>query len=309
MSITTSKTVVDNLLPDTEYYLRIKSHSTDKESTWSYYDNSGKGKFKTSLEQIFDDVHESHVGIDNISLSWRKGAEVTDIRYFIGGDKDNYKTYTLSEDEIEAGEVVLYDLESSTYYTFEIYNGEIKRGSYSAFTKDMDPGEAKEIVLPTGTDISQEYLDDLARLYTNVTLILQPGAEINWNKRDFSGDASLEGGYTIPDKLSITIKGIDPNNKSVINVNGDSDVVQQTGCIEIEGAHPLISFENIRFEHKGSFYLINEEQRFNIGTLSFINCEMNNFTNAIIRLKGSESKKISNLIFDDCIIKIGRAHV
>ena len=118
--VTTSPYILEGLVGDTRYYLRMKSMADGKnDSKWCYY-KSGQ-TFKTKAEQIFYEITDADRFEDHINLKWNAEMEATNIVVICA--EEEIQNITLDANAKAAGEITVSGLNPSTAYTFIIYNG------------------------------------------------------------------------------------------------------------------------------------------------------------------------------------------
>ncbi len=292
-SITKANYTVDNLIGDTNYFIRIKSMSSQKESTWYYYENNNKRSFKTKSEQILDAVTSADKGEDFVTLNWSAGLSVTHVEYFkvVGEDVEpEILREELTEENVAEGSVTISGLEAATSYTFSIYFGEAKRGTRTASTSSKAPeGNVRHYFNP-GDELTQELLDGYADA-GSVTFILNEGSSIKWDKVSAEADAKT---VTIPAGLSVTFYGAPGAAKPTIELAASIEIATGTAS--------YINFENVDFVMNGSDYVINAGNAFSVSDMTFKGCTFDKVSRSIIRFKDNASISVTNLVIEDCII-------
>ncbi len=296
-SITSSPVVITGLIGETKYYLRMKSmSSTETESHWAYYKSGGT--FKTLTEQIFNPVSNDDITSTSVRITWQAGAEVTHLGYK-NGSQDDYTMITLDAATIAAGEYTFNDLQSTTTYTFVIYNGDIKRGTISVTTVAGAPDADFTYEIPSGTTtLDQDLMDEIvaeaqsASGQTNVsiTIVLPSGETI-----DVASAGEEEGTYSslsIPEGVSVTFYGGSANRP----------ILSFVKSLEIGGYHSSINFENVNIADGGCQYLINQSNACNIGEMTFKSVDIDGLERSLVRFQQTTEKTISKLTIDDCIM-------
>ncbi len=122
-----------DLWSKTRYSARIKAVSKDptlKDSKFLTY------TFKTGVENIFYNIADADIATDQVVLKWTIGKKVSKIVYYIDGAEDATQNVTinLTDSEIAAGTKTIVNLISTTTYDFEIYYGDMLRGTTYATT-------------------------------------------------------------------------------------------------------------------------------------------------------------------------------
>ena len=277
--ITESPYVVNGLVPDTKYFLRIKAAAESKnDSKWSYLSDYS---FTTKTEQIFESITGNDLKAESVTLHWEAGADVERIDI-----TDNNATlvvsYPLSDTEKAEGTATISGLTPLTSYVATLYLGETKRGVLEFTTTAKVPDADFTYNLAAGDSLNNALLVDLqAQGYQTVNVTLASGAEY-YN----------EGTLTIPDGLSVTFFGMPGDNQAIVGVKN----------FEIGGTHAFVNFENVELTGEYGDYLVNQSDESTVGALKFNNCFIHDLKNSPVRLQGSSAKTITNLSFENCII-------
>ncbi|MCD8202589.1 MAG: DUF5123 domain-containing protein [Prevotella sp.] len=299
-SITSSPVVIDGLSGETKYYLRMKSYSsTTTESHWAYYKSGGT--FKTLAEQLFYDLADDDVSSTSVHVTWPANAEVTHLGYKTASQEDT-TMIALDAATIAAGEYTFEDLQSTTTYTFFIFNGNVKRGSFTVTTVSAAPDADFTYTIPSGTTrIDQDLMSEIvaeaqeAAGQTNVsiTISLPAGEEL-----EVCSAAETEGNYSslsIPEGISVTFWCGSANKATLKMIKS----------LEIGGYHNSIGFENVilKDNNDDNPYIINQTNACTIGEVSFKSVEINDLDRSLFRLQNSNyDKTIGKLTLDDCVI-------
>ncbi len=295
-SITSSPVVIDNLVGETSYYLRLKGVSSEvPESHWAYYKSGGT--FKTLTEQLFNQVEDADITSTSVRVTWQPGAEVTRL-----GMKTALETDTtfinLDAATIAAGEYTFTGLNSTTTYTFFIFNGNVKRGSINVTTiAGMPDADFVYTLSEDATIIDQDLMDEIvaeaqaASNQTNVsiTISLPSGKTIDLVKITSEGSYSS---VSIPEGISVTFYGASANRPSLNLIKS----------LEIGGYHNLISFENVNLIDGGCQYIFNQSNACSIGELSFKSVNIDALDRSLVRLQTTSEQSIESIIVDDCMI-------
>ncbi|NDV66128.1 DUF5123 domain-containing protein [Bacteroides sp. 224] len=283
-SITKSPFTV-TLNSETKYYLRAKAMSSSKDdSKWAYLSDY---YFTTKSEQI---ITATIIGSTYITINWTGGLAVTHAE-LLDASGTFIRTIDFDDDIIEAGAVTIDELEASTAYTVNIYNGEAKRGYKSFNTGVSLPEGYDETVILAATDsLNQTLFDELAaREFNSVLIALSPEATY-YNSNSI----------TLPDNMSFEFFGIAGAKKPIIGIKQ----------LNLNNTHARIKFQNVEISGKypnengvsiQSDYLINQSNATNVNTIEFINCFVHDFKNSPLRLQGSAVKTIAQLTVDNCI--------
>lgn len=122
-----------NLWSRTRYSARIKAVSKDPKLKDS---KCLEITFKTATENIFYNIATTDILSDQVMLKWSNWKNVNKIVYYIEGNEDPAQniTITLTAEEIAEGAKNIVNLLSATTYYFEIYYGEMLRGTTYATT-------------------------------------------------------------------------------------------------------------------------------------------------------------------------------
>lgn len=121
--------LVENLWSETRYSARIKAVSTNPGIKDSGFQEV---TFITGVENIFFDIPSSSMTENTILLSWDKIKEVSKIDVYDGDVL--VKTVNLSVEDKTSGAKLIEGLTSKKEYTFNIYLGEMLRGTIKAKT-------------------------------------------------------------------------------------------------------------------------------------------------------------------------------
>ncbi len=296
-SITSSPVVIEGLNGETKYYLRMKAiSSTTPNSNWAYYKSGGT--FKTLAEQLFYDLSDDDVTSNSVHLSWPANAEVTHLGWKTAAQEDT-TLIALDAATIAAGEYTFEDLQSTTTYTFFIFNGDIKRGSLSATTVSAAPDADYTYTIPSGTTrIDQDLMDEIAAEaqaaagQTNVvvTISLPSGETL-----DVSSDGEEAGtlsSVSIPEGVSVTFWCGSANRPTL----------SFSKSLEIGGYHSSINFENVNLADGGCQYIINQSNACNIGEMTFRSVDIDGLERSLVRFQQTTEKTIGKLVLDDCIM-------
>ena len=296
--ITPGKTVVvQNLVGDTKYHLRLKGCADNMgDSRWSYYKDGGT--FKTKAEQIFD---EAATVLDDGSLTvvWDASKAVTHIDVADGAG-EVVATYQLTDADKQSGQYEIKGLSPTTTYIITIYNGEDKRGQLRVTTPASVPDADFKYFLPEDvTTISQVLMDEIS------TQALDAGADpSNYSvtigipagmKVDFIGvsETNEPAAILIPSGMSVTFFGLAGGEKPVFNL---------PKSVNLEGSHAFLRFENLTITDGGCQYFINQSKASTVGELSLKGITIDGMERSLIRTQGSEAIAISNVIVDDCVM-------
>lgn len=290
-------TIKDQLIGDTQYYLRIRSVSeTIADSRWVYYKTgSGKAYFKTKAEQIFGEVADSDRAEDGIRLTWDASKEVTHIT--VSKDDEVVNTIQLDAAAQAAGEYTVSALNPSTTYKFAIWKDEAKRGEVSAATTAAMPaGDYKYTLAYDVTLISQDMLNEYAATATadgktnySVTIGIPAGVTI-----DFHGlsEENTNTNVKVPDGMSVTFFGM---------AGGSAPTIKFQKNLDIEGSHSFVTFENVKVVNDGAGYFVNQSNSCGVGEFTVKDCEISGFGTSFFRFQKSDAKNIDKLTLTNSI--------
>ena len=215
---TSSPFTVYSLEGETVYSVRVKAVRKDgTESAWA------KGTFETGTEQIFLTPEPSQIGKTWITLSWLPaGTKVTRVEVVKSGE--TLQTINLTDEQIEAGECMVENLDPERTYTFYLYNGDKQRGKIQVTT------------LPNYTPVTdcKELLDAIAAAEENEVIMLTENKVY-----DFTEYTSSEGNTTSAIKI----------NKSVILKTNNNATIKGI-YFQINGGASL-EFANITLDGEG----------------------------------------------------------
>lgn len=269
----TSSPFIKRYNGDTKYYGRIKAVRNGKgDSKYVTF------TFKTDEEQIVLAGNDAvDVAATSVKITWPAGEEVTSIVYKQNGEE---VVYTLSAEEIAAGEATVTGLTGETSYKFKLMNGSVVRGSKEATTL-MDFGDATPVyagdnfksMLDDAEDGAEFILVDEAEfkigsyaLTKSVTISgLKPAAR-----------PTLNGAFTLgTDEVSLKLK-------SVI-MNGSYEDTDDSGATtNVLKGHPFdctanaatiasIELEDCLFQNYQKGFIYNNKKA-NVGSIIINNC-------------------------------------
>ena len=254
---------------ETLYSVRVKgvSDSGVSDSKWA------AAAFKTNPENIFQPLPAENILATSVTLSWPAGSEVT---RFVVMPGNIQRVITAAEKE--AGQATIVGLTGETAYTVYLYRETKLRGTVS-FTTLVDIGDA--------TAVYPE--DDLAAMIAAAedgdVLVLFPGVY-----DQFAGDINID--------KSITLKGLLPHNKPVINVrftlsSGVTDFHLKD--IELDGTYgePSTILAQAILCNSGTY---------NINSIKLEGCIVRDYNQALI-YGGNAVLKVQSLEVDDCIMQ------
>lgn len=168
---------VTNLMGDTKYSARFKTHSKDApESKWNGI------FFKTDPEQLLTEVKEDDLTYSSAQFTWKADKEVTGIVLTPGDIK-----HTFSADELAACTATIEGLEGNTKYTARLVNGDKNCGERT-FTTLIDPTTA--ILVSEDGKSLQEAIDEAT---PDLNLILVRAGTYEITALDVDKDVRIVG--------------------------------------------------------------------------------------------------------------------
>ncbi len=325
-----SPLTVKELLPETNYYARIKAIGSNKESYWVYAEKS----VKTTKEQLLEIPTEDAGDItkESIRVSWMEGCNVTALHISSNSASAPYEeTFILEEADKEACSFLFEGLSSLTEYTIELLNNNIIRGTIKVTTAQ---GEMIEVTVDELTHNSATFswveaadaytlipgenpTADGAEAFPTGSATIFTASNLNSSTTyTFSvikngaivGYVTFETEYKAPENAVQINSGIDFENAIT---NGSGDVALEIiGNIEVESSTKIS--ENItsltvfsrgetpaRMKVEG----IGLNSGVKISKIEFYNldCTYENTNNGYI-LNGDSQREIESLIIKKCNI-------
>lgn len=300
-SLTGSPILLTGLNGDSKYYLRMKAMNDNiSESHWAYLRSDGTSikTFKTLAEQIFKDSQASDVMENSIHVAWDNSKEATALT-LKSGDGVLLDSILLDDATKAAGEYTFTGLSASTAYIINIYNETVKRGTLTLTTAAAMPeGDYKVEIDASITRITNDVIKDIyeaAQAATgssnpSVTIGLRP--DMTYTFASISEEDGSDANVKLPDGAAITFFGM---------AGGETPVLNCVKCLNIEGGHSYIRFENLDFVDGGCQYFINQSNSATIEDLTFTQCTFTDFERSIIRTQNGVVS-ISNVTFDNCVM-------
>lgn len=292
-----TKAVIENLMGDTEYYIRIRAVSdTKKCSKWYRPVKSDGSPYKTLKEQIMNTVSEEDRGQDEIRVTWDNTKEVTHL--VVTGPDDYEAKHVLDAAAKAAGAYTVTGLQPLTTYTISIYNGEALRGTCSASTTAAAPKGDYTYNMPQTMDvIDNEIMKFIAAEAKakaadpnnySATIVIPAGVTIDMVGVSESGDKAA---LKIPEGMSVTFFG----------AAGVKPLVKLSKSINLAGSHAFVRFENMAFTDGGCQYIFNQSDACTVADLSFTGCEFKNLERSILRSQGSSAQSYGIVSLHDCV--------
>ncbi|MDD6892625.1 MAG: fibronectin type III domain-containing protein [Bacteroidales bacterium] len=284
-NITSSPFTLTDLMPDTQYFLRIKSQSAGKnESKWTYLTDKS---FKTKTEQIIE--HYS-VAWNGVTLSWPANSKADRVEVLDEAGQ-TLQTLALSADDLSAGTCTVSGLSPLTPYQVILFNGSAKRGVISFTTPAKVPDADKVVYLAASDSLNNTLFEELAAEGIASVTVALPAGSTYYNASTVN----------IPDGLSVNFFGIAGGEQPVLAIS----------MLNIAGKHDVLTFENLTITSAGkdaegnaknADYFINQSAACEVGSIEFSNCTLEGFTNTPFRLQGSDVKVIGQLTFSNCLV-------
>ncbi len=253
---------------ETNYSARVKGiNSSTGDSKWS------TTTFTTEAENILLPVAPNDIKATSVTLKWPAGSEVT---HFLIVPGNTQRPITAAEKA--AGVATITGLTGETSYTVSLFKDTKKRGEVS-FKTLIDIGNA------TAVYPADNLKDVIAAAKPGDVLVLFPGEYLQ-----YAGDINID--------KSITIKGLLPYNKPIINVrftlgSGVTDFYLKD--IEMDGTYgdiPTILVQAI----------LCNSGTYTINSVKMEGCLIRDYNQALI-YGGSAVLKIQSLIIDNCVMQ------
>lgn len=265
----------------TQYCVRMKGMNAD--GVVSQYVELA---FKTSAEQIFEDIETS---MNSVTLYWLDTPRVTHLLLakLINPTKGEYgepETVELTAEDIANHSKVLSDLPSGTGYKVQICNGNTIRGEY--VFKTLGLGDGVVIKIPESAD--ENDVVDVASLFvgitaSNLTLEFEAGKLYNLGKN-----------IKIPavDNVLFTSTSTDEENRPRIILEG----ITLTSQIE------SMSFEYISIDALGNNNTFIEIKN-TFSSITFEGCAVRNVGRSVVRLNGT-GFRVSDITFNNTMLSL-----
>lgn len=279
---TSSTTYLVELAGETRYSARIRANASDTTKNSKF---NGTLTFKTPAENLFTGYSSYMYDMHKTEIKWLPGANVTHLVYTASGLADSLVTVSASEALAGVKEVTALP---NANYTVKIYNRSTLRGTV-------------KVLVEGDVFLSSAQTGDLATTLTNAT----SGQVIVLD----SSSVFTIGTATYLFKKNIKVRGLSATTLPVICMStGTSAGTAMLGIDTV--TIDKIAFENINFtgyltnntSATKIDYLINNGAKFTLETLSFTNCKIHNFGRTPMRLKDGKEQRITNLIYDNCVI-------
>lgn len=278
---------IRNLQGETKYYLRMRCLADGvTPSKWVYYNSSeGNFFFVTKSEQLFHELTSADIDESTVHLTWKAGEKVTNI--VVLKDKEEVQNITLSAEQVAAGEYTVEGLSPLSSYTFNLMNGDKKRGVLNAKTTAAMPKADFKVTLSADTkSITQEMINDYAEKAKaktgnssnySVTIGIPAGAMLAVD----NGTSSV----AIPDGMSINFFGL----------AGDAPMLSFTKQLEIGGNHSFIKFYHVNLVDNGASYFVNQTEASTVDEFALEQVEASGFKTTFFRLQQDKGITINTL--------------
>lgn len=270
---------LSGLIYDTNYSVRVYAKDQDNESRKS---KPSELYFRTSPQQILNNIKEDNILDRSVSLSWPEEEKNVSLIEVSDMDGNLVVKHELVEAEREAASATVYGLHPETKYSVKLYyvaNGIRKERGSKTFTTIVDLNGA--IVVSPEDNIQSiiKEADD------NAVFALKPGKFV---VKSSSDDESITAGSIVISK-NITIKGIYPTKVPTIN-----------GRFEIQDGATL-EISQVNLDGKGT----SGDQCFNVkgtqvGGIKVSNSEIKNYVKGVYYV--NVAAKIPYITFENCLI-------
>lgn len=232
---------------------------------------------------------------NSVTFTWKETDDEIYSYGYAAGSEPSIGEHVLTQDELLARSVTVENLQSSTAYTFVLFDQEgNKISNPTTFTTKVDPLAGYDVrTISSGSD----FTSILNTASGNIAVLIPSGTTI-------SGTSSL----TIPAKItSLLIWGGDGEEVELEDSEKPNLVVQKW---DIEGDKTQIKFYNLNIDGNNSYAFnlgLNEVTVGNIGRFEFVSCNISNLSGGgLICMRnsytGAATAHISNIVFDDCNI-------
>ena len=301
-----SEKTIDNLEPETKYFLRVKKHAEGQnDSKWIYYTSStGARSFKTKAEQLFNAVTDADILENQITVKWKSTKNVTRLVVSKGGEKVQDIALTGAEPQDSEGNFIytITGLNAGSTYTIELYDGDVRRGKLSVKTATAPDTDSYVFTVPAGTSVSnalvkakaQEALDNGKN---SLTIVLEAGQEylFGYNDEDGTSGAVLAPTATNAEGTEVGM------SVTFLGAGGDRATLTFKKSFDSKGDHTNVVFQHLNLVDDGANYFFNQSEATNVESLTVEDCEAKDFKNAFFRMQGGNDKVINKLSLINCI--------
>ncbi len=263
--------LVTGLQSETRYSARVQSVSenTEKSSKWTGI------AFETGSEQIFQPVQADDLKATEVTLRWTAGEEAATI-VLTPGDI----THNVTAGEIAAGAATITGLTGETKYTAKLMRANGKTRGIITFTTLVDLGGATAVY--PGDDLGTI----VENAEENATIVLLP-AKDGSNEFSFTNESGVAYTLTLTLTKDITIKGLYPGNRPVLNAN-----------FILNGSNNL-KLENLILQGSGNTITVNNS---NGGEILVTNCEVTGYGSFLTESNDTQIGTINKFTIDNCVI-------
>ncbi len=258
---------IPGLSGETDYSVRVKAVGEGiNDSKWV------SAVFRTDAEQIFLPINPDELKAKEVTLRWPAGQFASSVVITPGNI-----THTVTASEIATGAVTISGLTGETTYTAKLMNGLKTRGTL-VFTTLIDLQGATPVY-------PADNLNDVIQAAQAGTVLAL-----------FPGEYTVHQGNIVINK-SITLKGVYPHNKPVLNNRfvlsaGVNDfIVKDLEMVGTYGSPSVIMTQAIFFD-PGTY---------NINSIVIDGCIVRNYDRALI-FGGTAVAKVETLDIDNCIM-------
>jgi hypothetical protein len=265
---------------DTQFSARLKALSLFTgvaESKWI------TASFKTAPENLFTGYKSEMSGLKTATVRWKPGSTATALVF----DNGTQTTFTISPAEAAAG-VKVQTLTANGNYQVRLMNSTFVRGRVNLFLEG-------NVLLVAGDDIAAT----IASLPAGGVILLTNGTGFS-----FTGPVNLT--------KSIKIRGLFSTNQPTIYTVLNAATFQMFNIDAGLTPTDSIVFQNLSitgFPDNNSANtklrgMFDQDVTFpcNIGLIKFQNCIARNFDRHLVRLRGTATQVIGNIVIDGCIM-------
>ena len=289
----TTTSLTKELAGQTVYYARVRANAGDSIKNSKF---NSTLTFTTPAENIFlgygTNIHNGTkysaymTDIHTLTVKWLPAANVTHL-IMTSTDGLTRDSLPISHDEAVAGSKVISNLANSNWY-IKIFNNKAMRGK----TYGLIEGD---IVLNPG--------DDLASALTNA----DPNKVIL-----LAGNATFPiGGSAYNFSKNVKVRSASPTNRSVVCMTAGTPTTTANmfGVVASSVIDSLV-FENIDFTgycdnnptSTKIAYMYSNKVLSTVTNMKYVNCNLHNFGNTIMRVSNASNQVVENLTYNGCTI-------
>lgn len=291
----------DNLKYDKEYFVYISSENT----------NSGLKSKPYSLTVTTLDYPTSLIAPGTTDLidtqariKWEPGVSYDSLAVIKDSDDEFATGVAVSDEDNEASEIIVRNLEPKTTYRVEAYKDGAYQGKKRFTTTASENYEGAVVDLRGLTEseslkwINAKNLDSLVQVYPNqdITIVLQGGINYRLETVKFTATSNTTG-------MLKFVTGLSLGGNAIWNVTGNFDL---DNGVDMGG----FSFEKIEFtddetklkttSNYGGTYLFNPQSDAKVDTIALKSCTVR-YKRGVLRVRSTN--EIGNFIADDCIFE------